>query len=971
MRIESNHSRRHEVRRIVRADVLAAIAAAMLAHAAPARAADIHVPSQYASIQDAIDASTDGDVIHIAAGTYAPIDTIDLRGKQIVVRGAVDAEGLPATTIDGEGTKRVFLCASGETTATALENLVVANGRAARGAGVFVNRTVDGTPSAITIRNCTFSGNEAVPIDGDANSNCGGAVCVWWESWATTEILNSRFIDNLASNFGGALSGKVNVADCVFTDNAAASAAFTRGGAIYGGGGNILRCRFERNWAQAGGAIEGGAYLTEDCTFFDCNAYLGGAISSNITSGVGTLRRVTFEQCDANQGAALYVSGNYMVDDCVFRNCVAQAGAGVMQWGSPEYQQLRISNTTFCGNRAWEIGPQIFGGWTDLGGNCLVHDCTDADADGTPDTCSSVGDGLHIVPDEFATVSEAVAAAGMGDTVLVRAGTYLIGGSIDMMGKRLAIRGEIDANGAPATILDGGGVRAVALAASGETSQCVWENLVFRGGSAYNYVGAMRVYAAHPTIRNCRFTANPGPALVTQPDAVIGGPTLVDVTFCSNNDLTGVHITGRAWVDGGGVCFASSCVDGDGDGVVDQCVGNPTQVVRVPRDVATIDEAVALVRPGGTIEIAAGVYAPSAVLRSSGVGFTMRGAVDAEGNPATVLDGLAQRSLLACVGTHATPLVFENIVFTNAKGELAAVYVDGVGVDVVFRNCRFAANLRPGWGPAALHVWNCAFQLIDCVIVDHAWQPIQALCGQPNQVMRFERCRFERNESLQSSVHGGALSLNGLAAEIVDCVFRENAAFRGGALFLGVLDALVDGCEFARNEADYDSGAITINQSGEAMSIALANNLFCRNSAPEFPDIGPATPAWTDLGGNTFAAICPEDDLDADGVADIVDNCPGIANPDQADCDGNGTGDACDIAAGAADINLNGVLDQCECLGDVLADGLVNGADLGAVLAYWGPVTSSPLSQACDINRSGAVDAADLTVVLSSWGVCN
>jgi LCP family protein required for cell wall assembly len=34
-------------------------------------------------------------------------------------------------------------------------------------------------------------------------------------------------------------------------------------------------------------------------------------------------------------------------------------------------------------------------------------------------------------------------------------------------------------------------------------------------------------------------------------------------------------------------------------------------------------------------------------------------------------------------------------------------------------------------------------------------------------------------------------------------------------------------------------------------------------------------------------------DSDGDGVADGDDNCPSIANPDQADTDGNGTGDAC------------------------------------------------------------------------------
>jgi hypothetical protein len=35
-------------------------------------------------------------------------------------------------------------------------------------------------------------------------------------------------------------------------------------------------------------------------------------------------------------------------------------------------------------------------------------------------------------------------------------------------------------------------------------------------------------------------------------------------------------------------------------------------------------------------------------------------------------------------------------------------------------------------------------------------------------------------------------------------------------------------------------------------------------------------------------------DMDADGVPDVQDNCPNVPNPDQADANRNGIGDACE-----------------------------------------------------------------------------
>jgi hypothetical protein len=53
----------------------------------------------YTNIQEAINAAIDGDVIEIAAGTYAPLATIDTNGKAVTVRGVAGKgkDDAPAT----------------------------------------------------------------------------------------------------------------------------------------------------------------------------------------------------------------------------------------------------------------------------------------------------------------------------------------------------------------------------------------------------------------------------------------------------------------------------------------------------------------------------------------------------------------------------------------------------------------------------------------------------------------------------------------------------------------------------------------------------------------------------------------------------------------------------------------------------------------------------------------------------------
>ena len=87
------------------------------------------------------------------------------------------------------------------------------------------------------------------------------------------------------------------------------------------------------------------------------------------------------------------------------------------------------------------------------------------------------------------------------------------------------------------------------------------------------------------------------------------------------------------------------------------------------------------------------------------------------------------------------------------------------------------------------------------------------------------------------------------------------------------------------------------------------------------------------------------------------------------DCNDNARPDALDVATGSgADVDGDGVLDECQCAGDLFEDGIVNGIDLGVILSQWGPAAPGTVG---DINRDGAVNGADLGVIVASWGSCS
>ncbi|MCF7956530.1 MAG: hypothetical protein K9M75_12065 [Phycisphaerae bacterium] len=121
------------------------------------QAAVINVPGDYTIIQDAINASSPGDEILIAAGVYYQRG-IKLDDKNITIRGANPADPYE-TVIDGEKIEERLLVTLGGDVST-IEGITFRNGVAPGGNGGAA-AFLRGANTKSTFRNCIFTGNDA------------------------------------------------------------------------------------------------------------------------------------------------------------------------------------------------------------------------------------------------------------------------------------------------------------------------------------------------------------------------------------------------------------------------------------------------------------------------------------------------------------------------------------------------------------------------------------------------------------------------------------------------------------------------------------------------------------------------------------------------------------------------------------------------------------------------------------------
>ena len=258
----------------------------------------VFVPTQYPTIQAAIDAVPEGAArtVLVAPGTYN--QSFSLNGKNVVVRGAPKG----GTILDGTGlTTSTARFSGGEPATAGLADLVFRNGTA--GSLIYpkapfrVGGAVFGIDSSAFIHNCRFEDNR---------SNFGGAVYFFQ---CRMDVRDCVFDQNLGLDEAGALfayetSGAV--VDCVFTENDCAP--FATGAASA--------------FKAVGALVAGETVLLDGCTITGGDGGVSGAaveFFENTAARPGVLR-IVGTQISGNNGGAAGAGGVKVIgtqDSCV------------------------------------------------------------------------------------------------------------------------------------------------------------------------------------------------------------------------------------------------------------------------------------------------------------------------------------------------------------------------------------------------------------------------------------------------------------------------------------------------------------------------------------------------------------------------------------------------------------------------------------------------------------------------------
>ncbi len=312
------------------------------------------------SIQGAVDAAGDGDVILVSNGTYtAAVDPVVNLVKSVDIRGV---NGPGVTMIDGENARRcVYSSPTTDGDPIFMSGFTIRHGSGPGGAGIYKRNFRDFYLSNCVVHsNYSTSGGggiyksgsaSAMYLDGCIVSNnisdtTGGGIYAYSARLAAS---NCEVVDNVASNGGGGLYG---------------ISAVDEPGMIF----EMYGCRIERNIAStdSGGgfyvyARDGSTGMIANCEISYNQAASGGggilhryyATAGDLIISNSIIRGNTAAYNSSYAGGGIRINSPGIITGCLIvgnRATAASGGAGGLALEQPV--RFRVENTTIASNSA-------------------------------------------------------------------------------------------------------------------------------------------------------------------------------------------------------------------------------------------------------------------------------------------------------------------------------------------------------------------------------------------------------------------------------------------------------------------------------------------------------------------------------------------------------------------------------------------------------------------------------------------
>ncbi len=318
----------------------------------------LFVPQDHATIGEAIEASSNGDIIQVGPGVFQ--ENLHITDKRITIRGWWPGE---PTIIDG-GSPSISdfgscIVVSGSSNLV-LDSLVLRNGTGSsiygitRGGGIYSEfATVEIVD--VTIENCS------VELEPFGSSSWGGAICNYF---GTMVVESCQMKNNHSDGQGGAIwssHGDLFISRSAICDNT----AFAGGGIfVQSTETSIDLTSLNNNVSEStGGAVlsvEESELAIYNCTFDSNSATDGSGVWTSVPEGI--IANSTFSRSNSNgEGATV------RLDDL---NLVGTS--------------YRINANTFCGSN----GTDIIGDWQEDEPNTFEETCpalADLDRNGRVD----------------------------------------------------------------------------------------------------------------------------------------------------------------------------------------------------------------------------------------------------------------------------------------------------------------------------------------------------------------------------------------------------------------------------------------------------------------------------------------------------------------------------------------------------------------------------------------------------------